>query len=98
MAIIVETKKAPKRYASKHELDSRMIDVPPAELFEWCKNSLSGTVHWNAIQFRDPSTARRWAFHRQRHFEDGYLIYTFWLSDQKDIMLFKLRWSLLSSI
>lgn len=94
MSTLHRTNIAPKRFAASFDLDSRAVEEPLDDILNWIKDMLSGTVHWRATQFRDPA-ARRTPFHpvRQRHFKDGYFIYTFWLGNHNDALIFKLRFS-----
>lgn len=95
MSTLHRTTLAPKRFAARLDLDSREIEEPLGEILIWIKETLSGQVYWRSTQFRDPKQRTgRYVFpSRQRHFKDGYFVYTFWITNPKDVMIFTLRFS-----
>lgn len=92
MAKLIHTTTAPKRFADRFDIDMRLVDEKPDDVLVWIKDTLTGIVHWRSTQYRDPKTKTWVSSSRQRNFSDGYFIYTFWLSNRNDTLIFKLRW------
>ena len=65
------------------------------DILAWASVNLRGTLWWSETQFRDPNHPRsRYTSYdcRQKHFDDGYLVYQFWFSRKADAAMFIIWW------
>jgi hypothetical protein len=85
---IVQVTVVPKKSVAKIEF--READTKVDTVFEWLKDNSRSNIWWTVAQFRDRATSRTVVHNRQRHFKDGYYVYTFFFASKKDAALFTL--------
>lgn len=92
MKVIQTTKVPHKAVASSDVKDSELSRLE--DIMEWARQNVKGTLWWRQTRFRDPRTGHYTANIRQKHFNDGYLVYTFWFSRKSDAALFFMFWGM----
>ena len=80
----------PRKRLWKIEIDGRKFETED-EIISQIRMVLKGNAWYMKTQFRDPKTRTGWcAPSRQKHFADGYWVYTVWFDKKNDAALFKL--------
>jgi hypothetical protein len=89
MGTLVSVIEPPKGLHWKVQVDGRDFDSEE-EIMEAARNVLRGKACFMKTNFRDPKKGAKYAPSRQKHFKDGYWVYTFWFTRMRDAALFKL--------
>ena len=89
MGTLTLVKEPPKGRHWKVEVDGRTVE-DENELLDWVRNQSRGKAYYFRTNFRDKTGHAYSRPVRQKHFKDGYWMYTFWFVRQNDAALMKL--------